>query len=393
MKFDEIVDRKGSNSVKYDMLKELYGRDDLCSMWVADMDFRCDESITKALMDYYSQGIYGYAIEPPELKSAIQGWLKDIQCWDVEKEWISFIPGIVKGISYVVEYFTRKGDKVLVQTPVYHPFMLVSEGLGRELVFNPLTDQMNIDFDNFERVTDENDCKLFIFCNPHNPGGVVWSREDMVRLAEICHRKGIVVISDEIHADLILWGDQHIPFASVSDKAQEVSITFGAPSKTFNIPGLSSSFCVIPSDKLRKEFYHYLVVSESNNPKIDASIGMITAFTKAREWRKAVMAYVEENIKITEKYFEVNFPLVKVRHPRASYLLWLDCRELLAELARRKGVEATQQLLIDYFVNEAHMALNSGEMFGRNGEGIGFMRMNIALPREVLMKALNLLKL
>lgn len=391
-RFDEIIDRKGTFSVKYDKLKLYFGREDLTPLWVADMEFRSPDCIKKALQKYVEGGVYGYNVEPEELWNSIMDWLRTEQCWTVRREWLTFIPGIVRGIGYAVNYFTSKGDKILVQTPVYHPFMLVPKGNDRELVFNPLrrtepaweegspvsaSEIYSIDFENLEKITAENDIKMMILCNPHNPGGIKWKREELQRIADICHRRKILVISDEIHADLQLWGGTHIPFASVSEKAAAISITFGAPSKTFNIPGLASSFAVIPNRELREGFYQWLSANELNDAPITSSLATIAAYTQGNSWRKEALKYIEENIIFTENFFAENLPKIKVIRPEASFLVWLDCR----------GLGLNQKELVDYFVNKARLALNDGSMFGP--EGTGYMRLNVACPRTMLEKALR----
>lgn len=403
-RFDEIIDRKGTFSVKYDKLKLNFGREDLTPLWVADMEFRSPDCIKEVLQDYVEGGVYGYNVEPAGLHLSIMEWLLKTQNWKVENEWLTFIPGIVRGIGYAVNYFTEKGDKILVQTPVYHPFMLVPKGNERELVFNPLhrsepfgeasapvsaSQVYSFDFENLEKVTEENDIKMLILCNPHNPGGIKWTRGDLQRIAHICYIKKILVISDEIHADLQLWGGKHIPFATVSEEAAQNSITFGAPSKTFNIPGLASSFAVIPNKELRKGFYNWLTANELNDAPITSSIATVAAYTKGDSWRREALEYIEKNIVFTENFFSQNLPEIRVIRPEASFLVWLDCREFLRKLSNKGGAPDAedQKLLVDYFVNKARLALNDGSMFGP--EGIGYMRLNVACPRQMLETALR----
>lgn len=412
--FDEPLDRRGQYTVKYDGLKQFFGRDDLVPLWVADMEFRSAPCIQESLRKLVEHGNFGYNIEPPELKQSIISWLKERQLWSISPEWLTYIPGIVRGISFAIHYFTRKGDKILVQPPIYHPFMLVPMDNDREIIFNPMrrTEPIetgksahsvySMDFENLEKTASENDIKMMILCNPHNPGGVNWSAEDLAQLAEICHRHKIIVISDEIHADLTLWGGKHIPFASASTKAAEISITFGAPSKTFNIPGLSSSFAVIPNPELREGFYQWLTVNEYNVPMIAASVATIAAYTEGNEWREECIKYIEGNILFTEEFFRTNLPSVKVIRPQASYLVWLDCREFAATLSGcttehldtevsrlldRYGVSTpSQKILCDYFTNTARLALNDGSIFGPQGNG--FLRLNVACTRKMLSDAL-----
>ena len=307
-------------------------------------------------------------------------WIHDHHQWDVKREWIKFIPGIVKGIGLVVNVFTNPDEKVIIQPPVYHPFRLTPEGNGREVVFNPLKMRddgyYDMDFENLEKVCDEK-CKVFILCNPHNPGGITWSKETLQRLADFCYEHHLLVISDEIHADLAIFGHKHIPFASVSDKARDISITFQAPTKTFNIAGLISSYAIVPNEEIRQKFYGWLVANELDEPTLFAPIATIAAFRKGEEWRKQMLAYIEENIKFVENFCREHIPGVRPLRPQASFLVWLNCRDLHLD----------HDQLLDLFIDKAHLALNDGEMFGPGGEG--FMRLNVATQRSVLRQALE----
>ena len=294
-----------------------------------------------------------------------------------------FIPGIVTGIGLAVNVFVKPDEKVIIQPPVYHPFRLVPQGNRREVVRNPLIRREDggytMDFDNLKEVCDEK-CKMLILCNPHNPGGILWDKETLKRLAEFCYDHHILVISDEIHCDMALWGKKHIPFATVSEKAAQCSITFGAPSKTFNIAGIVSSFAVVPNPQIREKFFSWLSANELNDAPLFAPIATIAAFKYCEEWRQEMLKYIEGNVRLVEQYCKENIPAVKPLRPEASFLVWLNCQEL----------RLTQEQLVDLFVNKAKLALNNGEMFGE--EGRGFMRMNVALPRSVLQKALQQLK-
>ena len=240
--FDKIIDRSGSGDLKHEALQPRWGRTDLLPLWVADMDFETPDFITDALKARLEHSLFGYTVEPEDYLPSIIDWVKAHHQWDVKREWIRFIPGIVKGIGLVVNVFTREDEKVIIQPPVYHPFRLTPQGNGREVVFNPLKMREDgyyeMDFENLEKVCDEK-CKVLILCNPHNPGGITWNKETLQRLADFCYEHHLLVISDEIHADMALFGHKHIPFASVSDHARDISITFQAPSKTFNIAGQS----------------------------------------------------------------------------------------------------------------------------------------------------------
>lgn len=378
--FDKIVDRTGSGDLKHEVLAERYGRADLLPLWVADMDFETPEFITDALRRRLEHSLFGYTVEPKDYWPTVQKWIKDHHGWDVKREWLSYIPGIVKGIGMVINVFTKPDEKVIIQPPVYHPFRLTPEGNGRDVVYNPLKENSDgsysMDFDNLEEVADDK-CKVLILSNPHNPAGIVWDKDTLARLAEFCYDHNILVISDEIHCDMALWGNTHVPFATASDKAAQCSITFGAPSKTFNIAGIVSSYSIIPNDEIRNMFYTWLAANELNEAPMFSPIATIAAFRNGEQWRKAMLHYVEQNILFMEEYCKTHLPKIKPLRPEASFLVWLDCRAL--------GLNHEQ--LIDLFVNKAHLALNDGEMFGKGGAG--FMRVNVGTPRAILTKALE----
>lgn len=381
--FNKIIDRSGSGDLKHEVLEERYGRGDLLPLWVADMDFETPQFITDALRRRLDHSLFGYTVEPKEYWPTVQRWIRDHHQWKVPLEWFSYIPGIVKGIGMVINVFTNPDEKVIIQPPVYHPFRLTPEGNGREVVYNPLNENADgtysMDFDNLAEVADEK-CRLLILSNPHNPAGIVWSKETLARLADFCYDRGIIVISDEIHCDMALWGNKHVPFATASEKAAQCSITFGAPSKTFNIAGIVSSYSIVPNQEIRKKFYSWLAANELNEAPMFSPIATIAAFEQGEPWRKAMLAYVEDNIRYVEDYCREHLPMIRPLRPEASFLVWLDCRKL--------GLNHDQ--LIDLFVNKARLALNDGEMFGKGGEG--FMRMNVATPRAILTQALSQLK-
>lgn len=382
--FDRIIDRSGTNALKYSVLKERYGRDDLLPLWVADMDFETPDFITDALRNRLDHSLFGYTSVPAELWDTIAKWVEDHHAWKVKKEWITYIPGVMKGVGSAINVFVRPDEKIIIQPPVYYPFRLVPQGNGREVVYNPLKRvegcSYEMDFDNLAKVADDK-CRLLILSNPHNPAGICWSRETLERLADFCYDRGIIVISDEIHSDLALFGNRHIPFATVSDKAAGISITFGAPSKTFNTAGVVNSYAIVPDDTLRRRFFKWLDANELSEPNIFSIIAIIAAFSKGEEWRRQLLSYIEDNIRFVEDYLKENIPYIKAVRPQASFLVWLDCRELGLD---HKG-------LIDLFVNRARLALNDGEMFGQGGQG--YMRLNVGAPRALVKQALDRLLL
>lgn len=378
--FDEIIDRSGSGDLKHEALLPRWGRNDLLPLWVADMDFATPDFVVDALKARLSHPIFGYTIEPADYRPTIIDWNESHHGWKIKPEWISFIPGIVKGIGFVVNVFTKPGEKVIIQPPVYHPFRMTPEDNGREVVFNPLRlredGYYDMDFDNLSEVCDDK-CRVLILSNPHNPAGVCWSKETLQRLADFCYEHNIIVISDEIHSDMALFGNRHVPFASVSERAADISITFAAPTKTFNMAGIVSSYAVISNDDLRQRFYGWLKANELDEPTIFAPIATIAAYQKGEEWRKQMLAYVEDNVRFVEDYCREHIPGIRPLRPQASFLVWLNCR----------GLELSHDKLLELFIDKAHLALNDGEMFGPGGEG--FMRLNVGTPRSVLRQALE----
>ncbi|MDD6950571.1 MAG: PatB family C-S lyase [Parabacteroides sp.] len=381
--FDEIIDRKGTSCVKYDGLKNAYqGKENLIPLWVADMDFATPDFIVEALKKRCEHPVFGYTFDDDEYYESIQTWLDYKYHWKTEREWISYIPGIVKGIGLAVQCFTQPGDKVIIQPPVYHPFRLVPTRMGREVVYNPLKLEDGVykmDFEQLESLIDK-DCKMLILSNPHNPGGVVWEKEALVKLAQICSAHGILVISDEIHAEMTYPQFRHHPFATVSEEAAACSVTFMAPSKTFNIAGIVSSYALVPDTRIREKFYSFLEAGELNAGTIFAFTATKAAYTYGAEWLQQMRSYVIENVNFVDEYLKKNIPQIKVYRPQASFLVWLDCREL----------KLTQSELVQLFEDKAGLALNDGTMFGKEGEG--FMRLNIGCPRSILNQALESLK-
>ncbi|MDR2120899.1 MAG: PatB family C-S lyase [Tannerella sp.] len=380
--FDEIVERRGTDCLKYDKLKDLFGKADLMPFWVADMDFRTPDFIVDALKKRCEHPVFGYTFPPAEYFPSIIRWIKHLYKWDVREEWLSYIPGIVKGIGLALECFTEKGDKVIIQPPVYHPFRIVPEKLNREVVYNPLR-QVNgvyeMDFEHLEAVAD-NGCRALILSSPHNPAGIVWDGKTLQRLAEICRRRSILVIADEIHSEMTFPGFEHHPFPTVSDDAAACSITFMAPSKTFNIAGIVSSYAIVPDDSLRRAFYSFLEACELHEGTIFSYIATVAAYVRGDEWRRQMLEYVKKNILFAEEYVRAHIPQIKVYRPQASFLIWLDCRDL----------KMNQQELFALVCNGAGLALNNGTMFGREGEG--YLRMNVGCPRAMLRKGLEALK-
>ncbi|MBQ9659938.1 MAG: PatB family C-S lyase [Bacteroidales bacterium] len=387
--FDELIDRHGTRCIKYDTLQEEFGRADLNPLWVADMDFRTPDFILDALRRRLDHPVLGYPSTGADYFEIVSRWVEDLHGWKVPASCFRYVPGIVKGFGFAERCLLQGGDKVIIQKPVYHPFRIVTEMSGFEVVNNPLRPVYDdegfvkgyeMDLEDFERKIDSR-TRLLILCNPHNPGGVVFPRETLRDLAEICDRHGITVLSDEIHCEMLLGGRKHHPFASVSEAAARRTITFMAPSKTFNIAGVVSSYCIVQDPELAEKFFGYLESNETDYPPIFSAEATRAAYTpQGKAWRAEMLDYVQGNIDFVDGWLRANLPQIRAVRPEASFLVWLDCRKL--------GLP--QPALVDLFVNKARLALNDGTVFG--GEGLGFMRLNVGCPRANLQAALGSLK-
>lgn len=380
--FDEIIERRGTHSIKFDSMQELWGRNDLIPMWVADMDFRTPSFIVEAIKKRMEHEIFGYTKPSDEYFNSIIRWVDKRYGMKVCKEEIQYIAGIVPGIHHAVCALSEKGDKIMIQPPVYHPFKQVIEGTGRSVVQSPLIlrdGRYYMDFDSMRKQIQG--CKLYILCNPHNPGGVVWSREELETVADICKESGVMVISDEIHADMTFLPYKHLPFAMVNDWTHENTVTFMAPSKVFNMPGIIASHAIVFNNDLRERFYSYLEQNDLIMGNAFAYPAVEAAYTQGEDWLKQMLDYVYENIRLVDTSLKQKMPKIKAILPEASFLIFLDCREL--------GYE-TQEQLVDFFVNKARLGLNDGAMFGK--EGTGFMRLNVATPRSIVAEAMKRLE-
>lgn len=379
--FDEIVPRKDTDCVKYDNVKEIFGTEDIIPMWVADMDWKTPPFIIDAMRKQLDHGVLGYSILSNRWKPAIQSWVSRHYGWDIQPEEIAFVGGIVPAIAFALQCFTKADDKVLIQPPVYHPYHNVTIELGRTLVTNPLklvNGQLEIDFEDFEEKIKE--CKLFLLCNPHNPCGRVWSKEELQRMSDICVKNNVLVISDEIHCDMALKGYKHTPFATVSEEAKNNCITFMAASKTFNIAGLKSSYHIIQNEEIRNQYNEFLRKSELDSAHIFATLPVAVAYEEGDEWLEQMLEYVDANIDYMEEYLKRYMPKLGMIRPQASYLVFLDAR----------GLGMPHDKMVEFFIREAKVGMNDGAMFGQGGEG--FMRMNLGCPRATLRQALDRIK-
>lgn len=377
--FDKVIDRKGSNSVKWDKLEEVYGKDDILPMWVADMDFEVAPPIQEALKKRVDHGAFGYTYAGDEYYDSVIGWMKKRYNWDIDKEWISFTPGVVPALRYALEAYTKPGDKVIIQSPVYHPFYNVIENNGRHIIDNTLLykdGKYVMDYQALEESIDSN-TKLLFLCNPHNPIGRVWTEEELEKIGEICVKNDIIIVSDEIHGDIIYKGHEQTVMAEVSSEIRENCVVCTAPSKTFSIAGLQMSNIIIPNEKLREKYNREYEKSHISGPNILGIEALMAAYNDSEEWLDELLVYLEENIDYAIDFIEKRIPKIKIDKPEGMYLIWLDC----------KGLGMNSEELQEFFVNECRVALNNGAMFGDTGKG--FQRLNIGCPRSLLQEGLE----
>jgi len=377
--FDEPIKREGTSCIKYDLREKTFGEKDLIPLWVADMDFKTPDFIVKSLQNRLNHELYGYSFRPPEYYSSIIEWLNTRQNWKIERNWITFCPGIVPALNFCTLAFTQPDDKIIVQPPVYFPFFSAIEAHGRKLIYNQLKESGGkwiMDYDSLVDLIDGN-TKMIIISNPHNPVGRVWNPEELNRLADICLKKNILMLSDEIHSDLMLPGFIHTPLASLSEKIAANTITCIAPSKTFNLAGLSTSSVIISDHDLRKAFCRIVENLHIGGGNIFGTTASIAAYSYGHNWLNALLDYIDNNIGFVEDYCRNMIPEIIPVKPEATYMIWLDCRKF--------GMNGKE--LQDFFVRKAGVGMNEGSTFGPGGEG--FMRMNIATTHQTIMKAME----
>lgn len=376
MDFDQIIDRRHTESVKWNWFDE-----DVLPMWVADMDFRSPEPVIEALKARVEHGVFGYGWPPKALKGAIQAHLMRRQGWDVAEEALDFISGVVTGFNHAIYSLTEPGDKVLIQTPVYPPFLAAPEEAGRERVISPLIrlsdGKYEINFDDFEAKA-ASGVKLFILCSPHNPVGRVFTREELTRMAEICLANDVLICSDEIHGDLVYSESRHIPLASLSPEIAASTVTYLAPSKTFNVAGLSTSVYVAQNEALRKKLQNSMAML-LGHPNILGTQAALAAYRYGQDWLDEVLIYLEANRDYLVDFVKSELPGVVVWKPEGTYLGWLDCRALDLPVSPQ-----------EFFLKEAKVGLNEGASFGEDGKG--FVRLNFACPRALLAEGLERMK-
>jgi cystathionine beta-lyase len=380
--FDEIVSREGTNCLKYDAREMFFNSKELLPLWVADMDFKTPDFIVNAIKKRLEHEIFGYTFRSDSYYQSIIHWMKRRHDWEIKKEWISFSPGVVAGLTFAIETFSNPGDKVVVQPPVYFPFFDCVKGTKRKMLENPLkmeNGRYTFDFEDLKSKIDE-DTKLLLLCNPQNPGGMVYSREELEELATICLENKIMIISDEIHSDLIFDGHKHIPLASISEEIAANCMVSMAPSKTFNVAGFSSSIVIIPDKTKFVRYERAIGVGHLGMGNIFGTIATEAAYTHGVEWLEQMLSYLWENYLLLEDFFETNLPKVKVMKPEATYLIWLDFTAY--------GMKNKE--LSDFATEKAKVGLNDGGRFGTGGDG--WLRINIGCPRNTLVEALERLE-
>jgi cystathionine beta-lyase len=374
--FDQIIDRKNTDCVKWDEVANRFGNKDILPLWVADMDFKVAPPVAEALQKRAEYGIYGYTIRSNAMLASIQGWQKRRHNWEIATDWLAFTPGVVAGLTVAVLAYTKPGDKIIIQPPIYPPFYNVCKGNDREILENPLIlqdGQYIIDFELFEQQAEE--ASLFLLCSPHNPGGRVWRPEELARLGEICLRHNVTIVSDEIHADVIYAPHKHTPIASLSPELAQHTVTLMAPSKTFNVAGLVTAYAIIPNESLRRRFnaqIDRLAMGEANYFGVTA---LEACYNEGEEWLEQLLAYLKDNAASLAWFMEANLPQIKVMRPEGTFLVWVDCRALSTD------PEEWKQIMYE----EAGVAFNEGSTFGA-ADGAGFLRVNIGCPRMMLMQ-------
>lgn len=379
--FDQVVDRSKNRSAKYDERKKKFGREDVIPLWVADMDFKTAQPVIDAVKARAEEGIWGYTSRPDSYFEAVCSWQKRRNGWEIDRSMLSFSVGVVPSLSSMVFVFTEPGDKVLIQTPVYSEFYDVTESWGREVIENPMVEKdgvWSVDFEDFEKKAKE--ARMFFLCSPHNPLGIVWTREELTRMCEICIANDVLIVSDEIHSDLIFYGKKHIPTATLSPEIAAHVITCISGTKTFNLAGLQASAVVFPNADLKARFDKFWFNLDIHRNNAFSSVAVETAFNEGEEWLEQLLAYIDGNFELIRSYCEENIPQIRPNVPDATYLVWLDCRGL--------GMENEE--LRRFMIEKAGLGLNEGWSFGRSLSG--YMRLNAACPRSILEKALKQLK-
>lgn len=373
--FDEVVNRRGTECKKWDTYAE-----DVIPMWIADTDFKCPQPIVDAMVKRAEHGVYGYPSGGKNFERAIQRWQEVRFGWKIETSWVEHTPAVVPGVIFAIRAFSHPGDHVVLQTPAYHPFHQIIPNNGRIFSANELVltnGRYEIDFADLERRLAHPRAKIFLLCNPHNPGGRCFTKEELTRIGELCLKNGALVVSDEIHSDIVYKGHRHIPFASISEEFAQHSIVCVNPSKTFNIAGVRTGAAIIPNRRLHDAYYESVADNKAYGRTVFGTLPLETAYLSCDYYADQLMEYLEGNLEFLTRYMKSRIPEISIIKPEATYLIWLDCR----------GLQLSEEALVKFFMEEAKVAMNSGLSFGEGGRG--FMRMNIACRRETLQEALR----
>jgi len=377
--FDEVYDRRNTRSMKWDAIESVFSSNEVLPMWVADMDFKPPQAVNDAIIKRAEHGIYGYTFIDEDVKNTIVNWQKERHHWDIKQDWLSFTPSVVFSLHMAVQALTDPDDKILIQTPVYTPFYSVIEEHGREVVKNPLVYEdkyYTIDFDDFEEKL-KSGVKAFILCSPHNPVGRVWKKDELEEMARLCLKYDVLIISDEIHSDLLFPGQTHIPMASLSEEISEQTVTCMAPSKTFNLAGLQVSYIITQNTDKRQKIENMMSKQGINGLNTMANTALEAAYTHGASWVDELREVLKGNLDYVTEMLETHTDTLKVIRSEGTYLVWIDCSAL--------GMSSKD--LNQFMIHEAKIGLNAGVNYGEEGDQ--FMRMNIACPKSTVEEGVN----
>lgn len=378
--FDEVLNREGYRAIKLEFRKRVFGINDVIPLWVADMDFAAPPAVQEALKNRVNHPIYGYTNRPQPFFDAITGWLKSRFSWHIDASCVEFSPGVVPNLGLAVQAFTNPGDGVIIQPPVYPPFFGVVGDFGRQVIENPLIngpDGYTIDFDHLEKVTADARTKLLLLCHPHNPVGRVWKESELQKMGDICLKNNVIIVSDEIHCDLTLFGHVHRPLATISPELSQITLTCMAPSKTFNLAGFSTSYMISENPKLLQSVRSLIQAYHLHMGNTFGPVALEAAYNHSGKWLEELILYLEGNVLLVLDFLETHMPEIKARKPEATYLLWMDFSEWQMKPADLK----------QFIIQKARLGINDGPTFGSQGRG--FQRMNLASPRSVIEQALE----
>lgn len=377
--FDQVIEREGTRAIKLDFRQKVFGSNDVIPLWVADMDFASPPAVQEALKNRVNHPIYGYTNRPQDFFEAITGWLRRRFSWEVDSSWVEFSPGVVPNLGLAVQALTNAGDGVVVQPPVYPPFFGVIKDFGRQVVENSLiatTEGYKMDLDHLEKVTADPRTKLLLLCHPHNPVGRVWTDSELLQMGEICLKNNVIIVSDEIHCDLSLFGNVHHPLATLSPELAEITLTCMAPSKTFNLAGFSTSYMITKNPKILNSVKSLIYAYHLHMGNTFGPVALEAAYNHSEPWLEELKSYIEGNVMLVIDFLNEHMPEVKARKPEGTYLLWMDFT----------GWNMNGPELKNFIIHKAGLGLNDGPSFGV--QGAGFQRMNLASPRSIIQQAM-----